>query len=86
MVARTNGGEDRRGEIGQTVIDDFQSGDDATVSVEVGGLAPQTPVTVMTPAPAGTTCAADTPIDAVADTRSQVDEADEENNALSAFC
>ena len=39
VVARTNGGEDRRGEIGQTVIDDFQSGDDTAVSVEVGGLA-----------------------------------------------
>src|SRR4051812_15137351 len=39
VVARTNGGEDRRGEIGQTVIDDFQSSDDDAVSVQVGGLA-----------------------------------------------
>jgi CARDB protein len=54
--------------------------------VEVSGLASQTPVTVMTPAPAGTTCAAGTPVQAVADARSQVDEADEENNDVSSFC
>src|SRR4051794_24899588 len=39
VVARTNGGEDRRGEIGQTVIDDFQSGGGTVVTVGVGGLA-----------------------------------------------
>src|SRR3954451_18342989 len=39
VVAGTNGLEDRRGEIGQTVIDDFQSSDDDAVSVMVGGLA-----------------------------------------------
>ncbi len=39
VVARTNGGEDRRGEIGQTVIDDFQSENGRAVTVEVGGLA-----------------------------------------------
>ncbi|MDA0164556.1 hypothetical protein OM076_30080 [Solirubrobacter ginsenosidimutans] len=55
-------------------------------TVDVSGLAPQTPVTVMTPAPAGSACAAGTPIQAVADSRSEVDEADEENNAFSSFC
>jgi CARDB protein len=55
-------------------------------TVEVSGLAPQTPVTVMTPAPAGTTCAAGTSVQSVADARSQVDEADEENNAVSSSC
>ena len=39
VVARTNGGEDRRGEIGQTVIDDFQSDNGTAVTVGVGGLA-----------------------------------------------
>jgi hypothetical protein len=55
-------------------------------TVDVVGLAPQTPVTVMTPAPAGPPCAAGTPLEAVADTRAQVDEADEENNAFDSVC
>jgi hypothetical protein len=55
-------------------------------TVEVIGLAPQTPITVMTPAPAGPPCAAGTPLEAVADTRAQVEEADEENNAFSTAC
>jgi hypothetical protein len=52
-------------------------------TVEVVGLAPQTPVTVMLPAPR---CAPGTQVEAVADPRSQIDEADEENNALSTTC
>jgi hypothetical protein len=52
-------------------------------SVEVVGLDSQTAVTVMV---GGRTCAPGTPIEAVADPRSQVDEADEDNDALSAFC
>ncbi len=52
-------------------------------TVEVTGLAPQTPVTVMLP---GSPCAPGTPLEAVADPRSQVDEADEENDSLSVFC
>jgi hypothetical protein len=55
-------------------------------TVEVVGLAPQTPMTVMTPAPSAAVCAPGTPVEAVADSRSQVDEADEENNAFSSFC
>jgi hypothetical protein len=57
-------------------------------TVEVAGLASQTPVTVMTPAASttGAACPPGTPLDAVVDTRSQVDEADEENNAFSSFC
>jgi hypothetical protein len=54
-------------------------------TVEVTGLAPQTPITVMTPAPA-TPCAPSTPLEVVADARAQVDEADEENNAFSTSC
>jgi CARDB protein len=52
-------------------------------TVEVVGLAPQTPVTVMFP---GARCAPATSVEAVADPRSEVDEADEENNALSVAC
>jgi hypothetical protein len=55
-------------------------------TVEVIGLAPRTPITVMTPASATARCAPGTPLEAVADPRSQVDEADEENDSLSAFC
>ena len=40
----------------------------------------------MTPAPPAAPCAAGTPLEAVADARAQVDEADEENNAFSSFC
>jgi hypothetical protein len=58
----------------------------AVGTVDVVGLAPQTPITVMTPAPAGPPCAAGTPLEAVADTRAQVDEADEENNAFDSVC
>jgi hypothetical protein len=55
-------------------------------TVEVMGLAPQTQVKVASPAAAGRRCAAGTPLEAVADTRAQVDEADEENNAFSGVC
>ena len=55
-------------------------------TVDVSGLAPQTPVTVMTPAPAGADCARRHADQAVADSRSEIDEADEENNAFSSFC
>jgi hypothetical protein len=49
-------------------------------TVDVVGLAPQTPVTVMTPAAPGAGCAAGTAVEAVADSRAQIDEGDEENN------
>jgi hypothetical protein len=52
-------------------------------TVEVVGLEPQTPVTVMLPGPA---CAPLTPVEAVADPRSEVDEADEENDSLGILC
>jgi hypothetical protein len=52
-------------------------------TVEVVGLAPQTPVTVMLPGPL---CTPGTPVEAVADPRSQVDEADEENDSLGVLC
>ena len=52
-------------------------------TVEVVGLAPQTALTAMFP---GGRCALGTPIEAVVDPRSEVDEADEENDSLSAFC
>jgi hypothetical protein len=55
-------------------------------TVEVTGLAPQTPITVMTPVPAGSACTLATPLEAVADSRAQVDEADEENNTLGTTC
>jgi hypothetical protein len=55
-------------------------------TVDVVGLAPQTPITVITPAPAGSPCASGTALEAVADTRAQVDEADEENNAFDSVC
>jgi hypothetical protein len=51
-------------------------------TVEVVALDPDAPMTVMTPAPAEP-CA---PLEAVADPRGQVDEADEENNSFSATC
>jgi hypothetical protein len=63
---------------------DFLVDGSSVGTVEVVGLDPQTPVTVMTPAPSA--CAASTSVEAVADSRSQVDEADEENNAFSSFC
>jgi hypothetical protein len=52
-------------------------------TVEVVGLAPQTTVTVMLPGPP---CAAGTEVEAVADPRSEVDEADEENDSLGVLC
>jgi hypothetical protein len=52
-------------------------------TVEIIGLAPQTPVTVMLPGPP---CAPGTPVEVVADPRSQVDEADEENDSLGVLC
>ena len=62
---------------------DFLRDGVAVGTVEVTGLAPQAPVTVMLPGPP---CAPGTPLEAVADPRSQVDEADEENDSLSVFC
>jgi len=55
-------------------------------TVEVMGLAPQAQVKVASPAAAGRRCAVGTPLEAVADARAQVDEADEENNAFSGVC
>jgi hypothetical protein len=52
-------------------------------TVEIVGLAPQTVVTAMLP---GARCLPGTPLEAVADPRSEVDEADEENGSLSAVC
>jgi hypothetical protein len=52
-------------------------------TVDIVGLAPQTAVTAMLHGPA---CTDGTPIEAVVDPRSEVDEADEENDALSGFC
>ncbi|WP_028062666.1 CARDB domain-containing protein [Solirubrobacter soli] len=52
-------------------------------TVEVTGLASQTPITVMTPS---VPCAAGTPLEVVADARAQVDEADEENNSFETSC
>jgi hypothetical protein len=58
--------------------------DGATLgTVEVVGLTPQTPVTVMLPGPP---CAPGTTIEAVADPRSEIDEADEENDSLGVLC
>jgi hypothetical protein len=65
---------------------DFLVDGSSVGTVEVSGLAPQTPVTVMTPAPTGAACPAGTQVQAVADARSQVDEADEENNEVSSSC
>jgi hypothetical protein len=62
---------------------DFLSDDTPLGTVEIVGLASQTPVTVMLP---GAPCAPLTAIQAVADPRSQVDEADEENDSLSVLC
>jgi CARDB len=61
---------------------DFQLDGASVGTVEVTGLASQTPITVMTPAK----CAPGTPLDVVADPRAQVDEADEENNSFSTTC
>jgi hypothetical protein len=55
-------------------------------TVEVMGLASQTPITVMAPAPRGAPCASGTPLEVVADPRAQVDEADEENNSFATTC
>ena len=52
-------------------------------TVQVVGLAPQTPVTAVLP---GRRCAPGTPLEAVVDPRSQVDEADELNDSLRASC
>ena len=52
-------------------------------TVEIVGLAPQTPVTAMLP---GGKCLPGTPLEAVVDPRSEVDEADEENDSLSGVC
>jgi CARDB protein len=64
---------------------DFLLDGRAVGTVEVVGLAPQTPITVMTPAPAEP-CAPGTPLEVVADPRARVDEADEENNSFSTSC
>jgi hypothetical protein len=55
-------------------------------TVEVAGLDPNAPLTVMTPAPKGPCAAPDTPVEVVADPRTQVDEADEENNSFATTC
>ena len=52
-------------------------------TVEVVGLAPLTSVLAVLP---GARCVPGTPLEAVVDPRSEVDEADEENDSLSAFC
>ena len=52
-------------------------------TVEIVGLAAQTAVTAVLP---GGRCALGTPLEAVVDPRSEVDEADEENDSLSASC
>jgi hypothetical protein len=62
---------------------DFLSDGAPLGTVEVVGLEPQTPVTVMLPSSA---CAAGTPVEAVADPRSEVDESDEENDSLGVLC
>jgi hypothetical protein len=62
---------------------DFLSDSVPLGTVEVVGLAPQTTVTVMLPGPP---CAAGTTVEAVADPRSEIDEADEENDSLGVLC
>ena len=52
-------------------------------SVVAIGLAPQASITVMLP---GRACTPGTPLEAIADPLSQVDESDEENDSLSSFC
>ena len=52
-------------------------------TVEVVGLAARATVTAVLP---GGRCAPGTPLEAVVDPRSEVDEADEENDALSGSC
>jgi hypothetical protein len=52
-------------------------------TVELSGLAAQATVTAVLPAGR---CTPGTPIEAVVDPRSEVDEADEENDSLSGFC
>jgi CARDB protein len=54
-------------------------------TAEVVGLAPQAAVTVVIPED-GRGCASGTPVEVLADSRSQVDEADEENNAFTGAC
>jgi hypothetical protein len=63
---------------------DFLRDGSSVGTVDVIGLAPQTPLEVTTPAPQG--CAPGTPVEVLADARAQVDEADEENNAFSTTC
>jgi hypothetical protein len=65
---------------------DFLLDGSSVGTVEVIGLEPQTPITVMTPAPKGAPCAPGTPLEVVADPRAQVDEADEENNSFGTTC
>jgi hypothetical protein len=62
---------------------DFLSDSDPLGTVEVVGLASQTSVTVMLPGPP---CAPGTTVEAVADPRSEIDEADEENDSLGVLC
>ena len=56
------------------------------VTQAVKSVDPQAQVKVASPAAAGRRCAVGTPLEAVADARAQVDEADEENNAFSGVC
>jgi hypothetical protein len=65
---------------------DFLRDGTSVGTVDVVGLAPQTPITLMTPVPQGAPCAPGTPLEVVADARAQVDEADEENNSFSTSC
>jgi hypothetical protein len=62
---------------------DFLSDSAPLGTVDVVGLAPQTAVTVMLPGPP---CAPGTTVEAVADPRSEIDEADEENDSLGVLC
>jgi hypothetical protein len=59
---------------------------EAAGTVDVIGLAPQTPTTVMTLAPLTPACPPGTPFEAVADPLSQIDESSEENNSLTGVC
>jgi hypothetical protein len=62
---------------------DFLADGEPLGTFEVVGLAPQTSVTVMLPGPP---CAPGTTVEAVADARSEIDEADEENDSLGVLC
>ena len=62
---------------------DFLSDSAPLGTVDVVGLAPQTSVTVMLPGPP---CTPGTTVEAVADPRSKIDEADEENDSLGVLC